>query len=369
MKRFGIIMAGGAGERFWPLSRMQRPKQLLPLTHPTKTMLEESVERLAPVIPAEQVYVITGRHLVEPIQQANTGLRRENILAEPCKRNTSGALAYATAAILARHPELSPGEVSLAVATADHRIGEPEIFARTVDTAMRAAETEHALVVCGIVPNRAETGFGYIEVADETRGIENFREGVPVYPVSGFKEKPDVSLAQKYVASGRYFWNSGMFFWTAGSFLRELEHARPNIARAARELVGAMRSGREVECDEIFEGIEDISIDYALMEHARKVLMVRGAFPWEDVGAWPALQTEDDADSSGNFAVGEPILYDCKRCVVYNATPGKMAVGVVGLEDAVVVVTEDAVLVTPKDRAQDVKHIVKGLKDRGAQQV
>jgi len=368
MTRFGVIMAGGAGERFWPLSRKERPKQLLPLTHPEKSMLVESIERLRPVVPPEQVYVITGEHLVAPIRAARTGLPDDNIIAEPHKRNTAGALAYITAVLLARHPDLDPGEMTLAIATADHRIGEPPLFARTVDTALDAAETENALVVCGIVPNRAETGFGYIEIAEDARPVQDFREGIPVFTVTGFKEKPDADLAQKYVTSGRYFWNSGMFFWTIGAFLRELEHARPAFAEGARDIARALREGDEARAAERFAQFEDISIDYALMEQARKVLMVRGAFPWEDVGAWPAIEEPGQCDPDGNFAIGDPVLYDTKDSIVYNAAGREIAVGVAGVENLIVVVTEDAVLVIPKDRAQDVRYLVKALKDRGAPQ-
>jgi len=369
MKRFGVIMAGGAGERFWPLSRKERPKQLLPLTHPEKSMLVESIDRLAPVIPAEQVYVITGEHLVAPIRAAKTGLPDDNIIAEPHKRNTAGALAYITAVLMARHPELDPAEMSLAIATADHRIGEPQIFARTVTTALQAAEQENALVVCGIVPNRAETGFGYIEVAEDAPPIQDFREGIPVFTVTGFKEKPDTELAQKYVASGRYFWNSGMFFWTVAAFLRELGHASPAIAEGAQEIAAALSNKNEDRAAQRFAQFEDISIDYALMERARKVLMVRGAFPWEDVGAWPAIQLDSACGPDGNFTVGDPVLYDTENTIVYNAEGSRVAVGVAGVKDLVVVVTGDAVLVIPKDRAQDVRYLVKALKDRNAPQI
>lgn len=364
--RFGIIMAGGAGERFWPLSRKDRPKQLLHLTHPDKSMLGEAVERLQTIVPAERIYIITGPHLIAPIQRAQIGVPDENLVAEPAKRNTSGALAYVTAHILAKHPDLAPEQVSLAVATADHRIGAPEVFAATVNAALDAAESTSALVVCGIVPNAPETGFGYIQVQD--RSAPSIPGDVPAYAVKTFHEKPNREKAEDFIAQGDYFWNSGMFFWTAAGFLKELDGAQPALSQAVRDMTEVMKGGNNAA--DIFETVENESIDYALLEHAKHVLMVPGKFPWSDVGLWPALETVYPPNEDGNCTVGEPVLFDSQNCIVYNE-PGakKVAVGVAGMEDVVVVVTEDAVLVIPRARAQDVRHLVGELKKRNAHQV
>jgi len=366
--RFGVIMAGGAGERFWPLSRKNRPKQLLRLTHPSQSMLGEAVERLTPLIPAERILVVTGRHLVEPIRKARVGVPDENVIAEPCKRNTSGALAYAAAALIGRYPDRELHELTMAVCTADHRIGEPDLFRKTVDAAMTAAEKQAALVTCGIVPTRPETGFGYIDRASETAVFEE--RGIPVYEVGSFHEKPNRETAEQFLASGDYFWNSGMFFWTLGAFIRELRLARPKLAQATLDMGHGWRKGDEGIVAEVFEGLEDISIDYALMEHARHVLMAPGTFPWDDVGLWPALATPEEVDVAGNLKLGDPVVYDSRECIVINE-PGSeaMAVGVVGVDNLVVVVTEDGVLVVPKDRAEDVREIVTELKSRGASQL
>jgi mannose-1-phosphate guanylyltransferase len=359
-------MAGGAGERFWPLSRKDRPKQLLHLTSPDKSMLAEAVERLGGAVDPDRIYIITGPHLVAPIRAAGVGIPDENIVAEPAKRNTSGALAYITAHILAKHPDLSPEQVSLAVGTADHRIKEPELFTATVEAALLAAETEGALVVCGIVPTAPETGFGYIQVHDKT--APRMEGDIPAYTVKAFHEKPNREKAEDFIAQGDYFWNSGMFFWTAAAFLRELDAEQPEMAKTVREMTAAMREGSDAA--KLFESLEDISIDYALMEHAGNVLMVPGTFPWSDVGLWPALETVYPPDENGNCLKGDPVIFQSEGCIVYNE-PGaeKVAVGVAGVEDLVVVVTEDAVLVVPKDRAQDVRHLVGSLKERKAKQV
>ncbi|HEO70421.1 MAG TPA: mannose-1-phosphate guanylyltransferase, partial [Candidatus Hydrogenedentes bacterium] len=319
--RCGVIMAGGAGERFWPLSRKNRPKQLLPLTDPEKSMLACAVELLAPVVPPERTYIVTGRHLVEPIREARLGLPPDNILGEPCKRNTSGALIYATSYLMAKYADVPPESLSIAVTTADHRIGRPDVFAQTVSTALTAAEQKQALGVCGIVPAFAHTGLGYIEV-EEDGAVEGLDVSIPVQKVRRFHEKPEREVAEQYVASGRHFWNSGMFFWTADAFVDELEAARSETAETMRAIRVALRRDEPYVADQIFAQLEDISIDYALMEHARNVLMVPGTFPWADVGSWPALCVEEHVDAQGNVCVGDPIVQDASNCVVYNDVGG-----------------------------------------------
>ncbi|MFM1918646.1 MAG: hypothetical protein RLZZ303_280 [Candidatus Hydrogenedentota bacterium] len=363
--RFGVIMAGGAGERFWPLSRKDRPKQLLHLTDPDRSMLAEAVDRLALGIPREQIYVITSAALVPVIRKAQAGIPDANVVGEPCKRNTAGALLYIAAKILADHPSLNPGEVSVAIVTADHKIGEVERFSATVAAALKMAEESGALVICGIQPDSPETGFGYIQAGEPiASGAHEF------LAVRAFHEKPNRERAEDFLANGGYFWNSGMFFWRLDAFYAEFTQARPAMALAGEAMLAALRAGDEAAATTAFESLEDISIDYALMEHARKVCMVKADFPWRDVGLWAHLDHLHAPDASGNSCVGEPVLINSEDCVVYNA-PGarRMAVGLAGVRGLVVVVTEDAVLVVPKDQAQDVRHIVAELKKRDAPQV
>jgi mannose-1-phosphate guanylyltransferase len=362
-----MIMAGGSGERFWPLSRRLRPKQLLGLTSPTRTLLEEAVSRIAPVVASRDVFIVTGRHLVAPIRKAETGVPRENVIAEPCKRNTSGALAYAAACMLSRYGT-SPENITMAVTTADHAIGDPALFQETVAAVLDLVEQENALATLGIVPTRPETGFGYIQIAP---GAEPLIDGkIAIYPVTAFHEKPQRETAEEFVASGRYFWNSGMFFWRLSSFLEELDRVRPMLSDAVRRMTEAMNAGDDLGVHQIFDSLEDISIDFALMEHARRVVVARAEFPWDDVGAWSTLDRTLAHDEQGNVCVGEPVLVDCENCIVYNESGGeKMAVGIIGCSDMIVVATSDGVLVAPKERAQEVRRIVAALKDRGAEQI
>lgn len=366
--RFAVILAGGAGERFWPLSRRDRPKQLLCLADPDRSLLGQAVDRLDGLIPRERVHVVTGAHLVDPIRRAGLGLPDANILAEPDKRNTAGALAYATARLLALHPGAGPDRISMAVVTADHNIGETPRFQAMIDAALGAAESRGALVICGIPPTRPETGYGYVQ-ADNANAWTGAR-GRALYPVRAFHEKPSRDRAEDFIAAGGHYWNSGMFFWTAAAFLGELDRVRPELADQTRRMAAALAAGDEAGAARVFAEIEDISIDYALMEHARNVLMVPGDFPWSDVGLWPSVASVLPADPAGNSVRGEAVLHGAAGCVVYNAAaPGRMAVGVAGVEDLVVVVTDDAVLVVPKDRAGDVRHLVAALKERGAPQI
>ena len=366
--RVAVIMAGGSGERFWPLSRRNHPKQLLRLTSPTQSMLAEAVARIAPQIPPERIYIATGEHLVEAVRQASIGVPDDNVIAEPCMRNTAGCLAYAAAHILAHHG-VDPAALSMAVVTADHLIGDSERFRQTLEVALDTAETRDVLATHGVVPTRPETGYGYIQAKDIEHPIRE-AAGIPVYEVAAFHEKPSHEKAEDFIATGSYFWNSGMFFWRVDTFLRELEQARPEMAQAIRDMTEAIRANDKGTVTTIFEGLENISIDYALMEHAKHVVVVRADYQWDDAGAWTSLDRTRGHDANGNVAQGGPVLVDTHNSIVYNdAGPDEMAVSVVGMDAVVVVVSKDGVLVIPKDRSQDVRHAVNELKARGAKQV
>ncbi|MBO7620934.1 MAG: mannose-1-phosphate guanylyltransferase/mannose-6-phosphate isomerase, partial [Victivallales bacterium] len=203
-----VIMAGGAGERFWPLSRGNHPKQLLKLTGSGQSLLEEAVERSMAIVPPSNIYIATGKNLQKAIQDADLGIPPENVIAEPCKRNTAGCLIFAAATILARY-NLSPEELTVGVLTADHRIPDTDPFVNTVEAALEAAEKFNALVTIGIQPVRPETGYGYIEIAEDNKKQDT---DTPCYKVASFREKPTPENAAKYIASGNFLWNSGMFF-------------------------------------------------------------------------------------------------------------------------------------------------------------
>lgn len=367
-KRVAIIMAGGSGERFWPLSRQNHPKQLLNLTSDTKNMLQEAVERLIPLIAAENIYVVTAEHLVAPICAAKIGISDENVVAEPCKRDTAGCLVFSAAHILAKYGG-DGSRISMAVVTADHQIGEPELFRKTIDASLHVAETQEALVTHGIVPIRPDTGFGYIQQSAET-GESMTVNGIQMAKAVAFHEKPNEEKAEDFIAKGHYFWNSGMFFWRVDTFLKELRLAQPAMADIAASMTETIRHLDKGTTRTHFEALEGISIDYALMEHSRNVIVVRAEYPWDDVGSWPSLDRTRTRDEHGNVAIGNPVIVDSENTIVYNDLGDEaMAVSVVGVRDLVVVVSKDGVLVVPKDKAKHVRDAVKELRARGSEHV
>ena len=366
----GIIMAGGSGERFWPVSRQKKPKQLLKLNHEKMTLLDEAVDRLLPIMSPDQIFISTNQILQEPIRAAMTLIPPENILAEPVRRNTMGCMAYVTAHMIARYGK-DANDMVMAITTADHRIGDDNLFRNTINAAIWYAKEKNALIIVGLKPTRPETGYGYIQVDSDIHASAAF-EGVSIFPTTKFQEKPTLEKAQEYIDSGQFFWNSGMFFWKISTFLDELSKHSPEFSGSITEMRNALVTGKNSDSKiaSIFEKLPNISIDYALMEKSDNVYLAHGEFPWDDVGLWDALSRFRTKDSKGNVAIGDPILIDCQDVTVYNeAGAKKMAVGVVGLKNVVVATTPDGILVCSKDKAQDVREVVKVLKDRKASQI
>lgn len=373
MKRTAVIMAGGSGERFWPLSRRKQPKQLLCLTSDDKTMIEETLERIAPLVSYSDMFIITSEALLAPMREMLSAIPPENIVAEPLKRNTAPCIALAAAFIAERYAEdgLQPCDISMAVLAADHYISSKELFCTTAEAAFTCAETTAQLVTLGIPPSRPETGYGYIETAQA--------ESTPLAAekVVSFREKPSREKAEEFVASGNFLWNSGMFFWRVDVVAEGLCQHLPDVGSTIDALRTALRnrthstpSGTPQGTREIFAPMPDISIDYGLMERADNVAVVRALFPWDDVGSWDALPRVFPADEQGNITLGDSVVLDSTNCVVVNRCSGNStAVAVVGMENVVVVATPNGILVCPVERAQDVKKVVQTLqKQEGGEQ-
>lgn len=327
-------MAGGSGERFWPVSLPGRPKQLLDLTGTGKTMLDQAIERLAPVA-KDGIFCSTSLALKQPIVESGI-LGEDKILAEPCKRNTLGALVWSIGALAHKHGDLN---FLAAVTTADHLIRPDSAFQETVSEALRLAEETKGLVTIGIVPTRPETGYGYIQKGEGTRVLR-------------FTEKPEYNLAVEFYESGNYLWNSGMFFWSAEAFRNGLLEADPLYA----EVFDAIAKDLSVEA---FEKLPNISVDYALMEKASNVHFVPSRFEWDDVGAWDSLRRLVTPDENGNAVVGNSRIEDSRDCIIYNPEPNSK-VTIMGLDNIVVVVSEGKVVVFPADRSQDVRKLAAG---------
>ena len=348
-----VIMAGGSGTRFWPLSRKSRPKQFLPIAT-QKTMIEETVERLRPLLPPEAIYTISDRGQAAAIRKLIPGLPRPNVFVEPMARNTAASLLLATARIYLQNPKA----VVLAL-PADHLITKPDVFLKILRAAAAAAVQNDVIVTFGIPPTYPSTGFGYIHFSGGGRrriGKENF------YPVLRFKEKPGVENAKKYLRQGRHCWNSGMFIWRADVFAGKLERYAPDFFPYWKKILAALKKKNAAKIAAVFREIPATSIDYALMEKADGVLMAKGDFGWSDVGSWVALTDIWPKDASGNALRGEGLFLDSRSCLVYS--PHRLT-AVVGLRDVIIVDTKDALLVCSKKADQRVKDVIEILKKKG----
>jgi len=360
-------MAGGSGERFWPLSRKSKPKQLLPLAT-EKPMILESIERITDIIHPEDIFIITGNLLLEPIRQALDMLPPENIVAEPYKRNTAPCLALGAAFIAAKYAkEFKPNEISIAVLTADQKISPNELFEKTVDEALFYVENNAVLGTIGILPSRPETGYGYIEV-DKPFDYEKHK--VQIKKVKQFREKPDVETAKKFLNSGNYLWNSGMFFWRLDAFIDEMKKAIPEVGGKINEMSSCYSKWTGKALPEplktvapIFEAFPDVSIDFGLMERSDNVVVAKALFDWDDIGSWDSMERVRKVDADGNIIVGKTALVDVTNSVIVNYSSGKKIITAgVDLDNMVIVVTDDAVLVCPKDKVQKVKQVVSIVK-------
>lgn len=355
MNTYVVIMAGGSGERFWPLSRQRRPKQLLKLTSATQTMLQEAIERVAPIVPLERILVVTSNVLRQPIIDAMPELPAANVIAEPAKRNTAPCLALAASVIKARGDE----DAVMAVLTADHFIGDVDAFRVDVQRAIDAAASNDVLVTFGIAPTRPETGYGYIETADRPALAPG------VLHVASFREKPAPMTALEYVRSGRYLWNSGMFFWRVSALESAMRQHLSDVGDRIAPMTESLAQGDDAALAAVFGSMPDISIDFGVMERAANVCVVRASFPWDDVGSWDALDRMNGHDEQNNVVMGNVTTLDTSNAIVVNAATSAHVVTTLGVGNVVVVVTDDATMICSKDRAQDVKKIVAALRASG----
>ena len=347
---YAVIMAGGKGERFWPASTSKRPKQLLSLVG-EKTLLAQAVERLEGLIPPQNIFVITNRELVKEARKAAPMLPAKQIIGEPMGRDTAAAIALGAALIAARDPK-----ASFCVLTADHIIGDRPLFQRTLREGLKLAAEREVLITIGIQPAFPSTGFGYVEAGE----VLAETDGITFHKALRFVEKPDLATAKQYVASGRYFWNGGMFIWSIPTLEKAITQYRPQLlpmmarvkkTRTAKQLDVAM--ARE------YPKLEKISVDYALMEKAGNIVMIRGIFPWDDVGSWPALENHIAKTAEGNTVVGVCESLDASGNIVMSR--GRLT-ALIGVQDLIVVQAGDVTLVCPKARAQDIKKMVEKLR-------
>jgi mannose-1-phosphate guanylyltransferase len=343
-----VIMAGGSGTRFWPLSRKARPKQFLPLASKAP-LIADTVGRLKGLASVKDTLVVCGPLHAKAAAKLVKGLPEKNLLVEPVARNTAPAIALAALHVAARDPE-----GILVVLPSDHHVADPAAFRRTLQEAAQVAKAGH-LVTLGIQPHHPETGYGYIQVGEPlTAGGAGRR-------VQAFREKPDLATAQQYLQSGNYLWNGGIFVFRADAILKALGEHMPEMQKgleALRKSVGKRTYAGVLK--RVFPKLPSQSIDYGVMERAKNIAVLPGDFGWSDVGSFAAIPEVRPADAHGNVVSGEgAVLVDCKGCVVLAQ---KRPLAVIGLTDTVVVDSGDAVLVVPRSRSQDVRQVVEALK-------
>ncbi|HEX9021744.1 MAG TPA: mannose-1-phosphate guanylyltransferase/mannose-6-phosphate isomerase [Nitrospirota bacterium] len=356
---YAVIMAGGSGTRFWPLSRESMPKQLLKIGG-EDTLIRQTVNRVLPLIRFDDIFIVTNRSLADTIgHQLSSKYGRPwdgNFILEPQARNTAPALGLA-----ALHVQRLDPDGVMVVLSADHAIKKETEFLSLLREAAEAARHDY-LVTLGIKPNRPETGYGYIKAGNATAGGG---QGA-VCSVEAFVEKPDLAKAKEYLKDGRYYWNSGIFIWKAVALLQEIEKYRPSLHRGLQEIRNAIGTDRENDViSDVFKKLEPISIDYAVMEKTGRAAVIPADIGWSDVGSWTALDDVSEHDASGNVIAGNVIDIGSRDSIIYAE---KRLVATIGLKDAVVVDTPDATLVCSKDKAQDVKKIVDELKKRKAEE-
>ncbi|MGO9642879.1 MAG: mannose-1-phosphate guanylyltransferase [Candidatus Acidiferrales bacterium] len=359
LEAHAVILAGGRGTRFWPRSRTRTPKQLLNIVG-GNTMLEQTVARLAPLFPATRTWVVTNSQQAAAVRSQVPRAARGHVLSEPAGRNTAAAIGLAAIHLLR---ESRSGDALMAVLPADHYVAQAERYRRIVRAALRAAETPGDMVVLGIPPTRAETGFGYIE-----RGKLTWRGKPPIFEARRFTEKPAPALARRYVSSGHYYWNAGMFFWRVSTFLAALEKYLPATHTALlrlAETIGTQRYAAALK--RTYAKLANISVDYAILEPATRargaeqVLVVPAEVGWSDIGSWTAVYELLAATPGENVSAGPFHALDASGNFLWS--PRKF-VAAIGVRDLVVVETPDALLLCPRDRAQDVGKIVKWLEER-----
>jgi mannose-1-phosphate guanylyltransferase len=360
--RYVIIMAGGKGERFWPVSREKTPKQLLALLN-KKSFLQQAVERVLPLVPVKNIFIITNEVQAPEVRKQLPKLPKDNVVAEPVGRDTCAAVTLGAALVGAR----STTGV-MAVLPADHVIPEEKKFQTVLNDCFDLASRGQAIVTIGIKPTEPATGYGYIHVGEPLpppHGVKPYK--TTFFRAERFVEKPNFDRALEYLNSGQYRWNAGMFIWSFVTVTEGLQKHQPEMFAACQRWFNAAKTPAKLNkvLAKEYPGIKKISIDYALMEHAQNVIVADGAFEWDDLGSWNALARHLKADPEGNCAVGDFVHVDAARNIIFDARSKdrRTPIAVVGLRDSILVQTDDAVLLAHKSQSQKVKELVKKLSE------
>jgi len=349
---YAVIMAGGVGSRFWPMSRSARPKQFLDILDRGRTLIQMTADRLSSRIPLERTYVVTNGRYKQDILDQLPGIPEDQILCEPFMRNTAPCLAYAAQRIAARDTS-----AVMVVAPADHLIEDEAGFLDVLEVAVGQAAETHQLLTLGITPTRPDTGYGYIQFED-LPGADDAR----LRQVKTFTEKPHLELAEQFIASGDFCWNAGIFVWSVETILDRFEAQLPDLHALFEEHKADLGTDREEEAIRAIYGAADnISIDYGIMESAPNVGVVLGEYGWSDLGTWGSLYEKLEKDADGHAVSGATLMQEGSKGLMV-AAEGRKVIVAKGLEDFIVVDTPDALLICPRHEEQWVKHMVARLK-------
>lgn len=351
MKITALIMAGGRGERFWPKSRKSLPKQFLSLTNNGITMIQHTVNRILPIIDPNDIYISTNQEYVDIVLEQLPNIPRENILLEPIAKNTAPCIAMAAMYINNKYQD-----AIMAVLPSDHLIKNKEMFIYTLKDACRVSESNSNLVTIGITPTQPETGYGYIKFDNKRESFGNSN----AFKVECFVEKPSISKAKEYLTSGNYLWNSGIFVWKISSILKRFEQLLPNIYNPVKEIISSINteSYNQILLEK-FQNFDPISIDYGIMEKAKDIFVIPGAFDWDDVGSWLALERINNTDDFNNVVSGNVITIDSKNSIIQG---NDKLIATVGINGLIIVDTNDALLICNKNEVGSIKKVLENLK-------
>lgn len=353
MKIVAVIMAGGRGERFWPRSRKNMPKQFLNLTADGKTMIQHTVNRIDQLIDMEDIFIVTNKSYKDLVLEQLPDIKEENIILEPASRNTAPCIGLVSIYVKNKYKY---DETIMIVLPSDHLIKYNEIFLDSLNRAIEIAKEEKNMVTIGITPSYPETGYGYIDFGykDEDKRYSG------AYKVNKFVEKPNLDKAKEYLASGKYLWNSGMFIWKTSTILNSFEEYLPEIYQGLDRIGNSI--GTDIEEEVLrkeFLAFKSESIDYGIMEKCRNIYTIPGNFGWDDVGSWLALERTYQTNEDGNIVDGNAITIDVKNSIIQAKDK---LVATVGVENIIVVDTEDAILICNKNSVQEVKKVIENLK-------
>ena len=343
--KYCIIMAGGVGSRFWPVSRNARPKQFMDILGTGRSFLQATVDRFSKIVPAENILIVSAKQYEGLIAEQVPQIPKDNILLESRKRNTAPCIAYATYKLLKKNPK-----ATVAVTPADHLILNEDVFLETVETALDYAAKTPCLLTLGIKPTRPETQYGYIQANKAKAEIIN---GHASYKVKTFTEKPDIEMAKVLFSSGEFLWNSGIFIWNLKTIKEELQAHLPDIAVAFSEISRFYYTPEEQQkVDDVYDACSSISIDYGVMEKTSRCRVFEASFGWSDLGTWESLYSQSPKDAAGNLVnTSSAMLEGVKNSIVASTEKGKLMV-VKNLENYIVISTPDVLLICPKDEKQ-----------------